>query len=225
MGHLHESNNLRDVLVFEQDEAGQFSREVVTVASGQTLLLGAVIGKKTKAIATTGTPVVHTGAGTVTAVTQGPKSKIGTYTIVCKQVAVASPVTPAIFQVTDPDGNALPDAAMGAYTSDQINFTITQGSPVIAVNDSWTIAVSAGDGQAAAISLVAVDGTADAFGILTEDCDASGGAKQAVAIVKDAVIIAANLVWPVISPAWTSDQKAAALAQLYAKGIVARAQA
>lgn len=226
MSHLHESNNLRDVLVFEQDEAGQFSREVVTVVSGQNLVQAQVIGKKTKGIATTGTADPgNTGGATVTSVTAGLDTKLGTYTVECTVAASASPVVAAVFKVVDPEGDMIAETGVGAFTNDQINLTITQGSPEAVVGDKWTIAVTAGSGQVTAISLVAVDGTSEAFGFLTEDCDASGGAKEAVAIVKDAVIIAANLVWPAISPAWTTDQKNAALAQLYAKGIVARDQA
>jgi len=224
MSHLHEDNNLRDILRYEDDSAGQLSREVVTVATGETLYQGEVIGKKTKAIATTGTADGgNSGGGTVTTVTQGLKSKLGTYTIEAMTIVV-SPLE-QVFQVRDPDGNLLPDAlAVGAYTSDQINFTIVEGSPVIAEGDKWTIAISAGNGQVTAISLSAVDGTSEAYGILTEDCTATA-ATEAVAIVKDAVIVAANVVWPVTSPAWSADEKAAALAQLAAKGIVARAEA
>lgn len=228
MSHLHEGNNLRDVVRYEANEGARLSREEVTVASGQVLSLGAVIGKIAKTIDTTGTADVwNSGAGTVTTVTQGARSKVGTYTITAKTI-VASPLE-QVFKVTDPDGNSLPDAvAVGAYTNEQINFTIVEGSPVIAEGDIWTIDVAAGSGQVTEIAIGAitsVTGSQDAYGILTADCDASGGAKDAVAIVRDAIIVPANLVWPDGSPAVSADEKTAALAQLAAKGIVAASEA
>jgi hypothetical protein len=224
MAALSEGNVFRDVVRYEDDSAGQLSREAVVVASGQNLFMGAVVGKITKTIATTGTADAgNTGGGTVASVTQGLKSKIGTYEIKC--TSFTNSPEAAVFQVKDPEGNLMPPATLAAYTSDQINFDVANGSPDIAVGDKWTIVVSAGSGKVKAISLTAVDGTSEAYGIITDDCDASLADKDAVAIVKDAVIIAANLVWPDVSPAWTTDQKNAALAQLYAKGIVARAEA
>ena len=227
MSHLHEDNNLRDILRYEDDSAGQLSREVVTVATGQTLLQGAVIGKITKAIATTGTADAgNAGGGTVTSVTQGLMSKIGAYIVKCISVAVASPLSLLRFEVTDPDGDVVGQPGAGAFTSSQINLTITDGSPATEVDDFWTIAVSAGSGKVKEIAAQhdAVDGTSEAYGFLTADCTATGD-TEAVAIVKNAVIIAANLVWPTTSPAFSEGDKTAALVQLAAKGIVARAEA
>jgi hypothetical protein len=224
MAHQHEGNTLRDVLRYEANEGARLSREVVMVASGQVLSLGAVIGKIAKAIATTGTADGgNGGGGTVATVTQGVQSKLGTYTIKAKTI-VASPLE-QVFEVTDPDGNSLPDAvAVGAYTSDQINFTIVEGSPVIEADDVWTIAVTDGALEVTEIAIGAitsVTGSGEAYGILTADCDASGGATAAVAIVRDAQIVADYLVWPDGSPAVSADEKATAMAQLLAKGIVA----
>lgn len=223
MAELAEGSNLRDFVRWEQEP--RISREAVTVASGQNLSIGQVIGKVTKTIATSGTPATgNTGGGTVTSVTMGQKAKIGTYTIEAKTI-VASPLE-QVFQVTDPDGNLLPDAeAVGAYTSEQINFTVTEGSPVIAEGDKWTVACSAGSGQVKAINYDGVDGTQDAYGLIAQDADASSGAISAVAITRDAVVIGDNLVWPTVSPVWSATQKATALAQLADRGIVSRDEA
>lgn len=226
MEHLHEGNNLRDVLVFEQDEAGRDSREVVTVASGQNLLMGAVIGIAAKSTPTTGAAAAeNTGAGTMAGVTAGAEAKLGVYQVKCLTY-VASPLA-ATFEVTDPDGLQLPEASLAAYVSDQINFDIADGSPAITVGDIFTIAIVAGSGEVKEIDAqgVAVDGTQDAFGILTADCDASLAAKKAVAIVQLATILEDGLVWPTTSPAFSAGQKTAALAQLYAKGVKVRAEA
>lgn len=218
---LTEGMYLRDIVRYEDDSAGRMSREVVSVASGQNLAMGAVIGKITKSTPTTGTAPAspaNTGSGTCTGVTAGVNTKIGDYLLTA--------LSATAFTVRDPDGLALPDAVVGtAYVNDNINFTINDGSPDFSAGDTFTIAVTAGAGTVKEINFDAVDGTQDAYGLLTAACDATGGATDAVGIVKNAVIVAANLVWPTTSPAVTADQKAAALAQLAAKGIVERTEA
>jgi len=220
MSEQTEANRLNDILKFEL--SNNQSREVVTVLSGQDLVVGAVLGKiKLGTCPTSGTPGSNTGAGTCTTVTAGVKAKLGTYTQKCLIAAAGA----GIFSVEDPDGYALPDAIVGvAYVNDQINFTLNDGSPDFAVGDSFTVAIAAGSLSVRSIKSDAVDGSQDAYGILTADCDASLGAKSAVAIVRDAQIIEANLVWTV-SPAVSTAQKAVAMAQFKAMGIVTRTEA
>jgi hypothetical protein len=212
-----EANRLNDILKYEQ--GNNFSREAVILAIGQDLAVGAVLGKKTKgACPTTGTAVSGaTGAGTMTDVTAGAKAKAGIYTAKCIIAASGA----GIFSVEDPDGFALPDAIAGvAYVNDQINFTLNDGSPDFAVGDTFTVTIPAGDGDVSAINFDGVDGTQDAYGVLIADCDATSADVNTVAIVRDARVVEANLVWPTTSPAVSSAQKAAAMAQLLAKGIV-----
>jgi len=214
MSSLSQGNTLQDVLKYEEDN--NYSREVVTMLSGQDLSLAAVLGKvKLEACPTTGTAGGgNTGGGTCTGVTAGAKAKQGTYTLKC----IIAQANAGVFSVEDPDGFALPDAVVGvAYTNDQINFTINDNSPDFTVSDVFTIAIPAGSLSVRAINFSGVDGSQDAYGILTDKCDASGGAKSAVAVVRNAKIVAANLSWPTGASA---DQKAAALAQLAAKGII-----
>lgn len=68
----------------------------------------------------------------------------------------------------------------------------------------------------------AADGTENAAGILTTDIDASAADKEGVAIVRDAMIVAEELVW---EGTVTAGEKTAALAELKALGIIAREQA
>ncbi|SEM74998.1 Bacteriophage lambda head decoration protein D [Syntrophus gentianae] len=219
MGSQTQGNTLQDILKWEQEN--HFSREVVTVLSGQNLSLGTVIGKITKSIPISGTPDSgNDGAGTVTSVTGGSKTKIGTYTLTCRSYT-PTPLA-AVIEVKDPNGNALPDAGIGAYTNSQINFTVADGSPVIAAGDIWTIAVAEGSGSVRVLNPAGVDGSQEAHGFLIADYDATDGALSGVAIVRDAVIVADDLVWPT---GVTNDQKAAALDQLAARGIVSRQEA
>lgn len=227
MSSQNQGNTLQDILKWEEDN--RYSREIVTVASGQDLSLGAVIGKITKAL--TNSPSTegivedsNAGTGTVTAVTLGRKAKQGTYRIVCAKIE-GSPEEP-ILHVFDPDGLRLADGGIGEYESDHVNFTFADGSPAdTAAGDSWIIVVGEGGGQVKAIDYDGVDGSQDAHGFVTAAVDATGGAVDAVAVVRDAVIVPGNLVWPDVSPEWTDDQKAAALAQLAARGIIARDEA
>jgi hypothetical protein len=63
-----------------------------------------------------------------------------------------------------------------------------------------------------------VDGTHELYGILWGAVDASGGALPGAAIVRDAEVNAAKLGW---GAAVTAAQKASALLQFRAMGIVA----
>jgi len=220
MAVLTQGDTLQDILKFEMENSQ--SRELVMVDAGQTLTLGAVIGKITKGTCpATGTnDEGNTGAGACGSVTAGIKAKVGTYTLKC----ILAQAGAGIFSVEDPEGYGLPDAVVGvAYVNDQINFTLSDGSPDFIVGDSFTIAIPAGSGNVKEIDFDAVDGTADAYGFLTADCTAVT-AIPAVAIVRESQVIEAKLVWPATSPAPSSAEKAAAMAQLAAKGIVTRTE-
>ncbi|MBN2437542.1 MAG: hypothetical protein JXL20_02980, partial [Deltaproteobacteria bacterium] len=118
MSSQNEGNNFRDVVRWEQDEAGRLSREVVTVASGESLSMGEVVGKVTLSCPTTGTPADgNTGGGTVGSVTAGAKAILGEYQIKC--LTFTDSPADGTFEVTNPDGLRLPDATLAAYTSDQ----------------------------------------------------------------------------------------------------------
>jgi hypothetical protein len=75
-------------------------------------------------------------------------------------------------------------------------------------------------GKYTQLDLDASDGSQNAAGILLLDATAESGAdKQAVAIVRHAIVNEDQLTWPVGA---TSPEKATALAALKALGIVAR---
>lgn len=209
---LYEPNRLNDILKDEQESPVGFSREKVSVADGQSLLVGAVIGKILFSVPTTGTKT-GTGGGTCASVTGGKKTKLGTYKLTC----VAAATDGGRFQVVDPDGIRLADALVGvAYSSPQINFTIADGAPDFAVGDYFTISVTVGSLKVKALDTAATDGSQIAYGMMREDCTASGADKKAIATIKNAQIVASKLVWPA---GITDNQKTAALAELDAKGI------
>ena len=116
----------------------------------------------------------------------------------------------------------MPNAVVGqAYANDQINLTLNDGSPDFSIGDTFTIAVAAGSGQVVAVESAALDGSQDAYGFVIAAYDATLGAIDGVAIVRDAAIVAADLVWPDESPL----PSAAWLVQLAAKGIIERTEA
>jgi hypothetical protein len=213
---LTEGNYLNDLLKWEMEN--YHSREQVTVLAGQDIVMGSVIGKiKIGSVPTTGTAGTNTGTGTCVSVTGGAKIKVGVYTLRCVGVAANS----GIFSVRDPDGEALPDAVMGAYTNLAINFTLTDGATDFALGDSFTITAPAGSEKVKELNLTGIDGSEDAYGIMIAGVDTTNPSadKQAVAIVRDAQIVADYLAWP----AGASDaQKASALTQLANAGIVTR---
>lgn len=82
MPELNEPSYLGDVLKWEQDNG--YSRENLTVKSGEVLPILSVIGKITNATPTTGAAAAgNTGDGTMTGVAAGNEVQIGTYTATC----------------------------------------------------------------------------------------------------------------------------------------------
>lgn len=218
MPEKNEPNYLGDVLKWEQDN--MYSRENVTVKSGESLAVVEVVGRITKSTPTTGTAGEgNTGTGTMTGVAAGPDTQVGTYTATCIAVAANS----GIFAVVAPDGAALPEATVAvAYANDQLNLTINDGATDYAVGDIFTVEVAAGSGQIVPVDASAVDGSQKAYGFMAGAVDATGGAKAGVAVVRDAIIVTTNLVWP---DGASAGEKAAWLADLADAGIVTRSGA
>jgi len=80
----------------------------------------------------------NTGDGTCTGVKGGDDVKIGDYTLEC----IAEATDAGTYKVTDPDGTVLDNAEVGtAYTDDQIEFTLNDGTTDFAVGDKFTITI------------------------------------------------------------------------------------
>ncbi|MDF1577681.1 MAG: head decoration protein [Desulfobulbales bacterium] len=218
MASLTEGNRLHDVLKWEQDNL--YSREKVTVLSGEKLVALAVVGKITNATPTTGTAAAaNTGDGTMTAVTAGEDVQIGTYTMTC----ISAVLNAGVFAVTAPDGDALPEATVAvAYVNDQINFLLNDGAADFVVGDIFTVDVAEGSGKVVEVKAAAGDGSQTAYGFLAAAVDASSADTSGTAIVRDAIIVSTDLAWPTGA---TTAQKTAWLADLAAAGIVARTEA
>lgn len=211
----NEGDYLGDIVKGEAPD--RFSRENIVVLAGsgaaRELAIGSVLGKVLFA-APTEDHAGNTGDGAMGAITLGKAALVGDYVLTCVEAAANG----GRFEVTAPDGNRLKDLTVGAaYVSDHINCTLADGAVDFIVGDKFTITVAAGSGKAVLIDFNAADGSQIAAGILIHDVTAPDGTDaEGVAIVRDAVIMASKLVWPVGA---TTDQKTAALAELAAMRI------
>lgn len=221
MGSLAEGNRLNDILKWEAENL--YSREMIIVLSGQNLSLGAVIGKATKSVPTTGT--LETGSnGECTGVSGGAKTQFGTYKATC--ITANAVDADGVWRIEAPDGTVLGDLTVtmgtsgtGSFTDPQINLTISYATGYNSVDDCFTIEVEAGSGKVVEVDFDAVDGSQNAYGFVIAAYDASSADVDGVAIVRNAIINSDNLVWP---DGATEDQKDAALAELKAAGIITR---
>ncbi len=213
-----ESNYLSDLVLDEEDT--QASREVVTVATGQNLKIGTVLGKATIG-ALSETHAGNTGNGVMTldAVTPAlANCLVGIYKAVCI-LAVPDGGT---FRIYDPKGNVLGDVVVGGTFQNQIKFVIADGAVDFIEGDTFLITVAAGTGKVEILDPAGLDGTQTAYGVLTQDVDATAADVKAAAIVKEALLKDAGLVWPV---GISAGDKATALAQFAAKFITTRVAA
>ena len=133
--------------------AGEFPllSKVVTLLSGQNLARGAVLGKITKAGASSAAKGGgNTGNGTCTVDGTTPVkagAKTGVYKVRCVEVATNN----GIFEVRDPDGfviggQIIMAAGAGAF-DDDIKFALADGSSDFVVGDGFDITVAAGSGR------------------------------------------------------------------------------
>jgi len=192
--------------------------EAGTLASGQNLLCGAVLG----AVLTAGATETHagnTGNGAMTLDATTPVlagSKPGVYTV--KFVIAAT--NGGVYNVIDPDGVSLGMGVVGGTFANRIKFVIADGATDFVVGDTFLVTVAAGSGKLKALAPTANDGTQIAVGVLGADTDASSADKIITYLARGpAVVSDAGLVWP---GGITNGQKTTALAQLLALGIVSR---
>jgi hypothetical protein len=201
MDALSEATYLDDFLKYE-GEANRFSREKEILLSGENLKIATVVGKITKSIPATGTLVTGTN-GECTDVTGGAKTQLGTYKATCTTANGES--ADGIWRIEAPDGAVLGDLTVtqgtsgtGTFTDPQINLTISYATGYNSVDDCFEIEVTEGSGKLVILDFTAVDGSQKAYGILIDNYDASGGDKDCVTVVRDAVIAKSPLKWKII---------------------------
>ena len=148
------------------------------------LARGAVLGLiSVGAVPTTGTADgSNTGNGTVTAVTGAKATKVGVYIIKCVEAITNG----GRFQVINPDGKLVAEvtilAGAGgviAFTSDELNATITDGSTDFALDDFFTVTIAAGSGKVVIVLSTAIDGSQNPYGVLLKAADATSADQNA----------------------------------------------
>ena len=219
MNAYSESTYLGDVLKYEAPNL--YSRDTVTVLAGngaeRALKVGAVIAARSRSEVTVTAGDGNTGDGEATLADPalGAKAEAGIYRLACITAGAAG-----TFQVLSPKGYVLPDLTVGtAYEGDHLNLTVADGAADFVAGDTFAIEVS-GDGKAVALDAAAVDGTAEAIGIVAFDVTAPDGTDTEVtAILRDAVLADRAIVWP---DGINEAAKAAAIADLEARGILVR---
>ena len=222
MSAYAESTYLGDVLKCEAPNL--YSREAVTVLAGagagaeRALKVGAVIARRTRSMVTVTAGDGNTDDGEATPADPplGALAEAGIYRLAC----ITAGADAGTFQVLTPKGYVLPDLTVGtAYEGGHLNLTVADGATDFVVGDTFVVEVS-GDGKVAALDPAAVDGTAEAIGIVAFDVTAPDGADAEVtAILRDAVLADRAIVWP---DGIGEEQKNAAIADLGARGILVR---
>lgn len=199
------------------------SRKSVTVLAGSGASRVLTVGMLVGAVLVGGITITpaggNTGTGALGAATLGAKAQAGDYKITC----ISAVANGGVFSVIDPSGNAMPPALVGVpYTSNDLNFTITDAATDWAVGDSITVTVADGSHKVVELSPEAdpMDGTHRVLGLVAQDVTAPDGADASgLLIVEDAIVAAGSIVWPT---GITEAQQTVALAELAERKIRVR---
>ena len=210
---LTEGQHKAEFLVSEAN--GSLSREVIKVLAGQVLQAGHVLGKVGIGTATGAAVSGNIGNGTISDVSAGTGVKAGTYGVTCIEPAANG----GTFAIEEPGGVIIGSAVVGTPYVGQVNFTLNDGTTDFAAGDRFTIAVSGGSGKYKEYNPANTDGSQTAVAVLLERTDATAADRDAVAIVRQAEVNAAELFW---FTGATANQKAAGLSDLQNQTIIAR---
>jgi hypothetical protein len=146
----------------------------VLIPSGN-LARGAILGQQTTSSIVV-TPGTNTGNGTVGTTSLGTTETFGAFLLKATSATV--------FSVTDPEGNALPNATVGTpYVNAEINFTITAGGTAFVANDSFTLNALEATGNFILSVKTASDGSQVPSAVLATATNATSGPQLAGAYV------------------------------------------
>ena len=187
------------------------------VSNGGTMTTG---DSYTVAVTAGGTPVVHggTGTGVMSAITLGKYAQRGGYRVVNRLVIANG----GHFEVIAPDGSTVgifPWAASGStasFTSDHINFTLSDDTDYIAGNYFNIIVAGYTAPEGLLWDPTAVNGVQEAYGIVTHGASGSGTVNV---LTRLAEVKQSALTW---KSTVTAAQKAEAYRQLAANNLIVR---
>jgi hypothetical protein len=181
--------------------------------------IGTVLGKISNPTLTVAAAVAGgSNAGNGTVVLGSPaylaNSLIGTY----EAVAIGA----LAWELYDPYGRLVGVATDAAAFATQLAFTITHGSTAFVAGDRFTFAISVltiASGKVVPLNPSATDGSQNTIGVVLRRVTVGTTDTPIVVIERDAVLLADGLIWPA---GITTDQQAAATAQLAALGLIVR---
>jgi len=152
----------------------------ITLAEGQNLTRGTVLGRTVVSGTITGAAVAgNTGNGTIGSLSVQGSAKKGVYRITCIEDATNG----GRFTVEDPEGKTLGVATVAKVHASGIRFTIADGSTDFAVGDSFTATVTNLAVKHKKSLNSATDGSQFPDCILAEDTDATDDDVQTIAYV------------------------------------------
>jgi hypothetical protein len=197
------------------------SRDHVLITAG-VLVAGTVLGQADPAVAAgmliPTARAGNTGNGVLTPDVTAPVAagaKGGVY----KAVVTTAATNGGTFTVSDPTDEVLGTVAVGATFNNQVKFVIADGSADFVVGDTFFLTVTRQEGTYGILAPGGSGGIEKAGGILFDDVNASVLPQRAVAITREAEVDGAVLTWPA---GITATQKATAISELLALGIVVR---
>jgi len=189
-----------ETFIPDQLIAGSLKLVTQPVNVGALLPRGSVLGQQTTSSinVTAGT---NTGNGTVGSLSLGATETFGAFLL--KALSATS------FSVTDPEGNALPNAVVGtAYANAEINFTITAGGTAFVAGDSFTLNALEATGNFVLSVKTASDGSQVPSAILATS---TNNISSAPALAGAYVMGEFNQNAINFDPSWTLPQLQAAL--------------
>lgn len=191
---------------------GSRSRENIIIAAGSgKLSAGTLLAVITAAnAASSAAKAGNVGNGTLGTVTVTSDAISGAYSLIITKDSANG----GSFELLAPDGALVGEGGVGVpFSAGGLSFTLADGATDFAVDDGFTITVSANLGEWVAYDDDgANDGRRAATGILYGPVDATVDDVRAVAVVRDAEVIESRLV----------GLDAAGLADLKALGLVVR---
>jgi hypothetical protein len=149
--------------------------------------------------------------------------KVGVYSLRC----ITAVTNGGVFRLEDPDGfvagdyTITPGAGGTVTVNDDIKGVLTDGGTDFVVGDGFDVTVAAGTGKYVQLDLTGLKGEQIAAGIAIDVATAADGVDDVIALLRRGPMLVRSdeLVWPAGA---TAPQIATGLAQLEARGIVAR---
>src|SRR6185369_15621636 len=194
---------------------GSYSRDKITIASGQNLKAGAVLGQQTAGAIVGAAVAGNTGNGALSAVTGGNGVVPGVY----RAIAIEPATNAGIFEVFSPSGILLGKATVGVAFAGQVNFTISDGATDFVSADAFTFTVAAGTGKFVKYDDSATDGSDVGVAILYGAVDATAGDRSGVAVTRQAEVNKSMLIF---DASQAGPAQANAIADLAQRGIISR---